>query len=55
VHLDHPVLPAFLDAATLRNLALGEDRLHLEVRRAGSEVASHVLRRSGDVKVVVTT
>lgn len=55
VHLDHPVLPAFLDAATLRNLALGEDRLHLEVRRAGSEVVSHVLRRSGEVKVVITT
>ena len=54
VRLDRPVLPGFLDEIVLRNLTIDECRLDLAVRRAGSEVATHVLRRTGDVRVEIT-
>lgn len=54
VRLDRPVLPDFLDEVVLRNLAVGGCRLDLAVRRAGSEVATHALGRTGDVRVEIT-
>ncbi len=54
VRLDRPVLPDFLDEVVLRNLAVDGCRLDLAVRRAGGEVAAHVLRRTGDVRVEIT-
>ena len=54
IRLDRPVLPVFLDEITLRNLAVSGDTVDFVVRRAGSEVATHVLRRTGDVKVTIT-
>ncbi|WP_165820189.1 hypothetical protein [Microvirga sp. KLBC 81] len=48
------MLPGFLDEIILRNIAVGDNRLDFVVRRAGDEVATHVLRRTGDVKVTVT-
>ena len=54
VRLDRPVLPDFLDEVVLRNLAVNGCRLDLAVRRAGSEVATHVLGRTGDVRVEIT-
>ncbi|QFU15038.1 amylo-alpha-1,6-glucosidase [Microvirga thermotolerans] len=54
IRLDRPVLPDFLDEIVLRNLAVEEGRLDLAVRRAGGEVAPHVLRRTGDVRVEIT-
>jgi len=54
IRLDRPVLPEFLDEVVLRNLTIGGDTVDFVVRRAGTEVATHVLRRTGNVKVTVT-
>jgi len=54
VRLDRPLLPNFLDEIVLRNLAVDGCRLDLAVRRAGGEVATHVLGRTGDVRVEIT-
>ena len=54
VRLDRPVLPDFLDEVVLRNLAIDGCLLDLAVRRAGDEVATHVLSRTGDVRVEIT-
>jgi len=54
VRLDRPVLPDFLSEVVLRNLAVDGGRVDLAVRRAGGEVATHVLRRTGDVRVEIT-
>jgi len=54
VRLERPILPDFLDEVVLRNLAVDGCRLDLAVRRAGGEVATHVLGRTGDVRVEIT-
>jgi len=54
IRLVRPVLPGFLDEIILRNLAVSGDTVDFLVRRAGSEVATHVLRRTGNVKVTIT-
>ncbi|MXQ13086.1 amylo-alpha-1,6-glucosidase [Microvirga makkahensis] len=54
IRLDRPVLPSFLDEIILRNLSVSGDTVDFVVRRAGSEVATHVLHRTGDVKVTIT-
>lgn len=53
IHFDQPVLPRFLDAVTLRDLQLGDGRLDITFRRAGDEVAMHVLRRSGGLQALL--
>jgi glycogen debranching enzyme len=53
VRLYRPVLPDFLEEVVLRNLAVDGCRLELAVRRAGSEVAAHVLGRTGDARVEI--
>ncbi len=53
VVFDRPRLPAFLDVVTLHNLALGEARISVVLRRSGEEVAMNVLRRTGDVQAVL--
>jgi glycogen debranching enzyme len=49
-----PRLPAFLDEVTLRNLAIGDSRLDVLLRRHGPEVSVNVLRRHGSAQVSVT-
>ena len=55
VRLDRPILPSFLDEVVLRNVDIAGDRLDFAVRRAGGEVATHVLSRTGNAKVTVTS
>ena len=50
---DRPLLPDFLDVITLHNLALGEARISVVLRRMGNEVAMNVLSRTGDVHAVL--
>ncbi|MEJ0070798.1 MAG: hypothetical protein WDO24_21025 [Pseudomonadota bacterium] len=49
-----PILPAFLETVTLRNLALGDSRVDvvLQADGNGAAVAVSVSRRVGDVQVV---
>jgi len=55
VTFEQPVLPAFLDEVILRGLSLGNARVDVAVQRAGSEVAVHVVKRKGDVRVLTTS
>ena len=52
--LVRPMLPAWLDTLKLSNLRLGGAAVDLLLERRGEEVAPHVVRRSGDVDVVMT-
>jgi glycogen debranching enzyme len=55
ITFDQPVLPAFLNEVILRGLSVGGGRIDVALRRAGSEVAAHVLAREGDIRVVTTS
>ena len=49
MRLEQPVLPAGLDRVTLRGLALGGERIDVNLRRAaGDSVAMSVSGRSSD-------
>jgi glycogen debranching enzyme len=49
-----PSLPSWLDDCRLTNLRLGDATVDLLLKRTRDDVAVQVLRRSGDVRVVVT-
>ncbi len=53
VVFDRPCLPAFLEVVTLHNLALGDARISVVLRRSGDEVAMNVLRRTGVIHAVL--
>jgi glycogen debranching enzyme len=53
VRLDRPRLPAFLDRVVIRNLGIADGSLDLVLHRYGGDVAAHVLRRRGDVRLEV--
>jgi glycogen debranching enzyme len=53
VEFNDPVLPAFLDEVTLRNLRFGEAAMDVRLTRFGEDVALHVLRRSGEIGAIV--
>ena len=55
VLFERPTLPRFLDEVVLRGLSIGNGRADLMLRRAGEEVAMHVLARSGRVRVVMVS
>jgi glycogen debranching enzyme len=55
VTFNRPVLPAFLDQVVLRGLSLGAARVDVALQRAGDEVAVHVVRREGDIRVLTTS
>lgn len=48
-----PVLPAFLDHVTLRQLRIGESQLDLRFHRHGADVTLNVLKRQGDARVML--
>jgi glycogen debranching enzyme len=50
----HPVLPEFLPEVRLENLAVGTTRVDLLLLRHEGEVGINVLRKQGDVEIVVT-
>jgi glycogen debranching enzyme len=54
VSFERPVLPPFLERVEIRNLSIGAARLDLVLDRHENEVALRVVRRSGEVEVVVT-
>ena len=53
VVFDTPRLPEFLTEVTLHNLALGEARISVVLRRTGREVAMNVLSRTGRIHAVL--
>ncbi len=53
VVFDRPMLPRFLDEVRLHNIALGEARISVLLRRAGDEVAMNVLGRTGTIHAVL--
>ena len=55
VRFDRPVLPECLPEVTLHNLAAGDARVSVRLRRTGDEVALNVLSRTGDAHVTMTT
>ncbi|MDH2310753.1 amylo-alpha-1,6-glucosidase [Methylobacterium brachiatum] len=54
VRLKNPILPGFLDGVTLYNVKLGASRLDIRFQRYDDDVTVSVLRRHGDVQVIVT-
>ena len=48
-----PVLPEFLEQVTIRNLRIGEACVDLSLTRNKEDVRIDVLRKQGDVKIVV--
>ena len=54
LQLNRPVLPKFLDDLTIRNIMIGEARVDLRLARVDGDVTTAVLRRDGDVVVMIT-
>lgn len=55
ITFEHPVLPDFLDEIVLRHLRIPGGAMDIALRRAGNEVAVHVLNREGGIRVVTTS
>ena len=49
----NPVLPPFLEKLRIRDLRVGESVLDLELRRHPDDVGIQVVRREGDIEVVI--
>jgi glycogen debranching enzyme len=54
VRFDRPILPSWMDECRITDLRLGEAEIDLRLVRHGDDVAVHVLRRLGDIEVVIT-
>jgi glycogen debranching enzyme len=52
VYLANPRLPANLDEVRIQNFRLGGAVADFLIRRRGSEVAVHVLRKDGDIDIL---
>ncbi|RJP76938.1 MAG: amylo-alpha-1,6-glucosidase [Candidatus Zixiibacteriota bacterium] len=53
VHFFHPALPEFLQEVSIRNLRVGQGSMDLALRRYSGNVAIQVVRREGDVSLLV--
>lgn len=53
VRLSHPVLPDFLSQVRINNLRVGTASLDLHLERYENDVGINVVRRDGDVRVIV--
>lgn len=53
VHLAHPTLPGFVERLHLRNLHVGDATLDLLLQRHGEDAGVNVVRREGNVRVIV--
>jgi glycogen debranching enzyme len=53
ISFNYPVLPEFLGRIRIGNLRLGDAAVDLQLERHGSDVGLNVLRREGDVEIVV--
>ncbi|HEX4340295.1 MAG TPA: amylo-alpha-1,6-glucosidase [Polyangiaceae bacterium] len=50
---ERPMLPAFVDDVIIRNLRVGKARVDLRVHRYPEDVGVNVLRKTGDVEVIL--
>ena len=55
VTFEQPVPPTFVDEVILRRLSVGEARVDVALRQAGTGAAVHVLAREGDIRVMTTS
>jgi glycogen debranching enzyme len=53
VRFNHPSLPSFLDEVRIKNLRVGSASVDLLLKRYPSDVGINVLRREGELEVVV--
>ena len=53
IKLTRPVLPGWMEDCRISNLRLGDAQVDIQLERRDTDVALHVLRRSGDVEVVI--
>jgi len=53
ITFDHPVLPGFLDQVVLRNLAIGEERIDVAIKRSDGEVAVNAVQRRGGLRLMI--
>jgi glycogen debranching enzyme len=51
IRLRNPRLPSFLSEVFMRNLRLGQSSVDLALRRHGEDVALHVMRKEGAIRV----
>jgi len=54
IRFTRPALPDWLDELRITNLRLGDACADLQLQRSNDDVALHVLRRSGDIDIVLT-
>jgi len=53
IKLTRPVMPGWMDDCRISNLRLGDAEVDIRLERRDADVALHVLRRAGDVEVVI--
>ena len=53
IKLTRPVLPGWMDECRISNLRLGDAEVDIQLERRDEDVALHVLRRTGNVEVVI--
>jgi glycogen debranching enzyme len=53
VHIDHPMLPEYLDRVEIRNLQVPGGSVDLLIRRYTTDVSVIVLRKDGDIEVSI--
>jgi glycogen debranching enzyme len=51
--LDRPTLPPYMDTIQFTGLKIGNETLDLELHQYDNSVGAHVLRRSGDIDLIV--
>jgi glycogen debranching enzyme len=54
VSLVRPALPAFLNDLEIRNLGVGAARVDLHVMKHGDDVSVKVLRREGELEIIIS-
>lgn len=53
LRFNHPTLPAYLEEVTIRNLRTGDATIDITFHRHPDDIGISILRRTGDVEVVV--
>ena len=53
VHVSHPVLPDFLHKVEVKNLKVGDSTIDLVFQRREGDVGINILKKVGDVKIVL--
>jgi glycogen debranching enzyme len=53
IHVSHPVLPEFLREVQIKNLRVGESSVDLVFQRHEDDVGINILKKEGDVKILL--